>query len=491
MLLAVPAEVRAQYIFTTNNGTITITQYTGPGGDVTIPNSINGLPVTGIGPAAFYQISSMTSVTIGTNVTTIADNAFFQCINLAGATIPGSVTNIGQGPFIDCQSLTAISLSAPNSHYSVTNGVLFNKTQTSLIQFPGGIGGSYTLPAAVTNIGVAFIGNTLTAISVNSSNAYYSSTNGVLFDKSQTFLISYPGGAVGSYTVPKSVTTIVSASFEYSPSVTSVTIGTNVTSIGLLAFFDCASLTAIAVNSTNAFYSTTNGILFDKNKTMLIQYPSGLSGSCVIPDTVVNIGDGAFGDAFGLTSVVIPNNVTNIGQQAFYSCQGLANLTIGGGVRTIGQLAFFFCPGLTHIVFPASLTNLGFEVFAGCQSLTNVCFEGNQPVDGGSVFFFDNVLSTILHVNGTTGWGASYDGIPTAPCATCGGSAPQLAIVHSGTNVIVTWPTNFTGYTLQSTTNLVSPADWITNTPLPVIVNTNNAVTDSISGARKFYRLSQ
>jgi hypothetical protein len=295
---------------------------------------------------------------------------------------------------------------------------------------------------------------------------------------------------VGSYTVPNGVTTIVSASFEYATGVTNVTIGTNVSSIGLFAFYDCPNLTAISVNATNAYYSSTNGILFDKNKTMLIQYPSGLGGSYIVPGTVANVGDGAFGDAFGLTSIVIPNSVTNIGQQAFYSCEGLASLTIGSGVGTIGQLAFFFCPALTHVVFPASVTNLGFEAFAGCQNLTNVCFEGNQPMDGGSVFYFDNALSTILHVNGTTGWGVAYDGIPTAPCATCGGSVSELAITRAGANAILSWPAIFTGFMLQSTTNLVSPF-WSTVSPVPVILNGHNTVTNAISGAQKFYRLGQ
>ena len=96
-LLALPAVVQAQFIFTTNSGAITITQYTGPGGDVIIPDTINGLPVTTIGQAAFYQVSSLTSVTFGTNVTTIADNAIFQCPSLASVAIPASVTNIGIG----------------------------------------------------------------------------------------------------------------------------------------------------------------------------------------------------------------------------------------------------------------------------------------------------------------------------------------------------------------------------------------------------------
>ncbi|MGA2248088.1 MAG: leucine-rich repeat protein [Verrucomicrobiota bacterium] len=115
-LLALPAAVQAQFIFTTNNGTITITQYTGSGGDVTIPDTINGLPVTTVGQTSFYQVSSLNSVTFGTNVTTIANNAIFQCPSLASVTIPATVTNIGSGPMVDCKSLTTISVSPSNSH---------------------------------------------------------------------------------------------------------------------------------------------------------------------------------------------------------------------------------------------------------------------------------------------------------------------------------------------------------------------------------------
>src|SRR5665213_1534796 len=343
VLLALPVVVQAQFIFTTNNGAITITQYTGSGGDVTIPDTINGLKVTTVGSTAFFQVSSLTSVTFGTNVTTIADNAIFQCPSLASVTIPASVTNIGKGPMLDCKSLTAISVSPANSHYTNVNQVLFNTPQTSLIEFPGGVGGSYTMPATVTDIGQAFIGNSLTAISVDAANTIFTNLAGVLFDKSKTFLISYPGGAVGSYTVPTNVTTVVSASFEYSTGVTSVTIGTNVSSIGDWAFYDCPSLTAISVNSTNAYFSTTNGVLFDKNKTLLIQYPIAIPGSYVVPGTVVNVGVGAFGDAFGLTSIVIPNSVTNIAEEAFYGCLNLAGAALGNSIKSIGPSAFFSC----------------------------------------------------------------------------------------------------------------------------------------------------
>jgi hypothetical protein len=403
----------------------------------------------------------------------------------------GSVTNIGLGPFVDCLALTSISFSSPSPNYVAPNNVLYNKALTSLIQFPGGAGGSYTISSAVTNVGQAFIGNSLSAIVVDPTNLIFSSTNGVLFDKAKTALIEYPGALIGSYVVPNSVTLIVGASFEYSSGVTNVTIGTNVTSIGAFAFFDCPALTAINVNAANPAFSSTNGVLFDKSKILLIQFPSGKGGSFVVPGTVTNILDGAFGDAASLTSVVIPNGVTNIGVEAFYTCQSLASVTIGSRVGTIGFAAFFYCPALTSLVIPASVTNIGLEAFADCVSLTNVCFQGTPPTDGGSIFYFDNALTTLCHVSGANGWGPTYDGLLTAACASCTVPAPTLAINHSGTNVILTWPSDFTLFTLQSTTNFTSSTVWSNVSPSPTVIAGQNTVTNPIGGNQKFYRLKQ
>jgi hypothetical protein len=501
-LLVLPTAIQAQQVFqyytsngyydyTTNNGAVTIMDYQGSDDALIIPDTISSLPVQIIGSDAFFQALNLTSVTLGTNVTTLADNAFFQCYVLASVSIPAGVTNIGMGPFFDCQSLTTIAVSTSNLFYTNVNELLFNKTQTYLIQFPGGVGGSYTLPAAVTNVGEAFIGNTLTAISNNPANTIYSSTNGVLFDKTKTQLISYPGNAPGNYTVPSTVTTIISGAFEYSLGLSGVTIGTNVTSIGYVAFYDSASLIGITVNPTNAFYSSTNGVLFDKNKTQLIQYPIAVGGSYIIPGTVTNLAVGAFGDALSLTSVVIPNSVTNIGFETFYNCPNLAGVSIGNHVANIGGSAFFGDTSLDNLVIPASVTNIAAYAFGDCQSLSSVCFEGKPPTDGGSIFLDDDYyyLSTILYINGTPGWGSTYDGIATSPCPTCGESLPQLAINQSGTNVILTWSTDFSEFTLQSTTNLV-PANWGTVTPAASVVNGLETVTNAIGGTRKFYRLS-
>src|SRR3981189_1690467 len=99
LLLSLPAVAQGQFDYTTNNGTITITGYTGPGGHVTIPNTINGLPVTGIGSYSLYYNTQLTRVTIPHSVTSIGDGAFLNCSSLVSVNIPNGVTSIGSAAF--------------------------------------------------------------------------------------------------------------------------------------------------------------------------------------------------------------------------------------------------------------------------------------------------------------------------------------------------------------------------------------------------------
>jgi BspA type Leucine rich repeat region (6 copies) len=135
LVLALPAVVQAQFTFTTNNGAVTITAYAGSGGTVVIPDMTNGYPVTGIGNYAFAIYA--------------ASNPGW---NLTNVIIPGSITNIGQQVFYYCHNLLAITVDSSNSAFSSVDGVLFNKSQTSLIEFPEGKSGAYNLPNNVTNI---------------------------------------------------------------------------------------------------------------------------------------------------------------------------------------------------------------------------------------------------------------------------------------------------------------------------------------------------
>ena len=101
-----------------------------------------------------------------------------------------------------------------------------------------------------------------------------------------------------------------------------------------------------------------------------------------------------------------------------------------------------------------------------------------------------------LILSGNTLYGTAYGGGSSGNGTVFSLSfPPQLTIIPSETNLILTWPTNYagfdyTGYTLESTTNLVSPV-WATNSPAPVVVNGQNVVTNSITGSQQFYRLIQ
>lgn len=199
--LVLPNVARAQYLWTTNNdGTINIHNYTGNGEVVAIPATINNRPVESIG---YYA---------------------FAWANLTRVVIPSSVTNIEDFAFAGCSNLNLITVDGHNSFYSSINGVLFNKKQTTLIEFPCGVGGNYKIPPGVTKIwdnafyecdrltrviiprSVTDLGYTpfsfctaLTSITVDTRNAFYSSINGVVFNKGQTELVACPSGLVGHY----------------------------------------------------------------------------------------------------------------------------------------------------------------------------------------------------------------------------------------------------------------------------------------------------
>ena len=156
-----------------------------------------------------------------------------------------------------------------------------------------------------------------------------------------------------SVTIPNRVTSIGDYAFDMCSGLTRVTIPASVASLGKNAFFRC-NLTSITVDSQNPNYSSLDGVLYNKKKTTLIQYPSRKSSSSfVIPNSVTSIGNYAFFQSF-LGNVVIPNNVTCIGNGAFGWCSGLKSVMISESVLSIGDNAFYLCHGLKDVYYMAS-----------------------------------------------------------------------------------------------------------------------------------------
>jgi hypothetical protein len=248
-----------EYIYTHDNYSATIIQYGGSGGAVTIPSTYDGLPVTSIGDGTFENCYNLTTITIPNSVTSIGPNAFSGCTLLTSVTIPNSVTNIGNAAFKTCTRLISVTL---GSNVTSIGSNAFQDCNSLT---------NVTIPKSVTNIGIGafWYCSSLTAITVDPKNTNYSSLDGVLFNQSQTTLIQCPGGKAGSYTVPNSVTSIGSSAFWYCTSVISVTIPNGVTSLGDNALFDCTRLTgayfqgnAPSLGGSSVFYGDTNTVVY-------------------------------------------------------------------------------------------------------------------------------------------------------------------------------------------------------------------------------------
>ena len=265
--------------------TVTITGYTGNGGAVTIPSTIDGKPVTEIGNGAFkfkfsgFSNNQLTSVIIGNSVTSIGESAFAEN-RLTGVIIPNSVTSIGYRAFAGNQ-LTSVTIGS--SVTSIGESAFANNRLTSV-----------TIPGSVTAIGEgAFSGNPLANVTVDPGNTAYTAKNSFLLSKDEKELLLYFGsGKV--VTIPDSVASIGYGAFANNQ-LTSVTIGSSVTTIGGSAF------------SNNQLTSIT------------------------IPNSVTTIKYSAFSNN-QLTSVTIPNSVTEIGYSAFSNNQ-LTSVTIGANVQ--------------------------------------------------------------------------------------------------------------------------------------------------------------
>lgn len=286
-------------------------KYTGSGGDITIPDGVKSIE-----KYAFWYSFSVTSVTI-----------------------PKSLESMDGNVFSFCMKLKEIKVSKNNQYFSSKNGILYDKKKKVLLQCPRVMEGDIIIPETVVKIGdEAFW------------NCYY----------------------LTSISIPESVTSIGKYAFHFCLRLLNATIPKNVKSIGVGAFAGEASMSDIQVSEDNKYFTSENGILYDKKKKVLIQCPRAKSGEIKIPESVTNIGEEAFEYCQNVTSIIIPESVTNIGRVAFKSCENLTSVIIPQGVTQIEESTFSGCSSLSNVTIPKGVTSISNSAFYSCTSLKNI-----------------------------------------------------------------------------------------------------------------------
>ncbi|MBE6708069.1 MAG: hypothetical protein E7578_02350 [Ruminococcaceae bacterium] len=152
-----------------------------------------------------------------------------------------------------------------------------------------------------------------------------------------------------------------------------ITIPDSVTSIGMLAFYECTRLKKITVTEGNPAYKSVDGVLFTIDGETIVCYPAGRTDAeYSVPADVRTVGDHAFAWCSSLKDITIPDSVKSIGSSAFYYCTGLSEITVPEGVEVIEEFVFFGCSGLVDVIIPEGVTEIKTQAFSYCTGITDV-----------------------------------------------------------------------------------------------------------------------
>lgn len=180
--------------------------------------------------------------------------------------------------------------------------------------------------------------------------------------------------------IPRNVKDVGDFAFSYCGSIRNINIPEKVINIGRNAFFRCESLESINVDEKNTMYASIDGVLLNKDKFQILDYPDGSKNEIyIIPDGVWTIGNDAFDSCKNLISVIFPEGFANIGESAFDSCENLTNIIIPDSARNIGNFAFVRCKNLKNVTILNNMIIMDSDIFYDCgKNLTIHCYKDSS-----------------------------------------------------------------------------------------------------------------
>ncbi len=419
--VTVSAETSGDFTYTVWDGEATITGYTGSETVVTIPTALEGYPVTAIGYEAFYEYTSLESITIPDSVTSIGDNAFYNCKSLENITLPDSLTEIGEYAFSGCDALMTVYYSGTKEQreaINIGNGNIDFTGVTWYYMFAGTREANsflYVIHRDNTASVAKYTGSEADAVIPSAVDGYPVTSIG-----DWAF---FHCTSLASITLPDGVITIGSGAFSACTSLLSITLPDGVTEIGRQAFSSCIALKSITIPDSVteigwemfSYCTSLTGITLSDSVTTI---GSGAFAGCTsladikLPDSVISIGGYAFRYCSSLTSIKLPDSVTSIGLDVFnytayynndanwedhvlyignHLIKAKSNIigeyTIKDGTKTIAHSAFMDCTSLTSITIPEGVTAIGEDAFFHCTSLESITIPDSMAAIGSGAFY--------------------------------------------------------------------------------------------------------
>ena len=409
----------------------------------------------------FFMCSNLTEVIIPENVTQVRGTSFWYCENLLKVSLPASLTSLDADTFYGCRRLSEISLASGNSTFSMSDGVLYDFDKTVLVYCPAAKT-QVTIPSTVTTIfNSAFQSGNLSSLTIPSSVKYLGT-------------YCFYGNTINSVSLPSSLETIGKSAFGCTR-LTTITIPASVYFIGGGCFYECSSLKEILVNSANSTYTSVDGVLFSKDKSVVICFPIAKDlQNYDIPEGTTTIADGAFYST-KLTSVTIPSSIISIEEYAFYTySETLTEIT-----AKMSQP----CEIAEYVFYQSTYQNAKLKVPSGKISVyqstkywsnfQNIVDEietlVTAQIDGISY-----ALSNSEKTAAITNVAAQYDDVVVPETVTYNGQSytvtgiAEQALASDGFNYSVSLPSTITSVDTRAFDNAETSAIiWNSNTALP------------------------